>query len=110
MSDWEDVPMFDFDGETYVPDRDGVRLNSQVRRVWEIMKDGRLRTLEDISELTGDPISSISSRLRDFRKDRFGGHEVNRQWLGDGLWGYQLVINPHHRELSPLPNEGDDHA
>ena len=55
------------------------------------MKDGCWRTLFEIARLTGDPEASISARLRDLRKDRFGGYELQGRRLGSkGLWEYRL--------------------
>jgi len=58
------------------------------------MRDGEWRTLGEISEATGHPEASVSARLRDFRKPRFGGHTVNRRrgkWVGGSWWEYQLL-------------------
>jgi hypothetical protein len=61
------------------------------------MKDGRPRTLSDIrKELYRRfdilaPMQSISARLRDMRKTRFGGHIVERDYIEKGLFQYQLV-------------------
>jgi hypothetical protein len=70
------------------------RLNAQLGRVKAIMEDGQWRTLEEISSLSGDPQASISARLRDLRKERFGSYTVNRRRVegGNGLHEYQLHI------------------
>ena len=81
----------DHDGETYDPDRDHVRLNAQTLRVWEVMKGGAWMTLKQISDATGDPEASISARLRDLRKAKFGGHTVERDCLGGGLHMYRVI-------------------
>lgn len=81
------------DGITYDHERDGKRLASQHARVFNCMKDGRWRTLAQISDATGYPEASISARLRDFRKDRFGSHGVDRRHVADGLHEYRLVLN-----------------
>jgi hypothetical protein len=81
-----------FDGETYDPKRDQARLSGQAARIFKLMKDGEWRTLSEISRLTGDPESSVSARLRDFRKPRFGSHTVNRRMAIAGLYYYQLEI------------------
>ena len=91
MTDLATIPHRD--GETYVHALDGVRLNEQQQRVWDVMVDGCWRTLERIHELTGDPITSISARLRDFRKARFGSHAIKRRRLDRGLHEYRLVVN-----------------
>jgi hypothetical protein len=83
-----------FDGADYKPARDDKRLSGQMLRIWERMKDGQWRTLQGISDITGDPQASISAQLRHFRKERFGSHTVNRRHLGQGLYEYQLLVNP----------------
>jgi hypothetical protein len=80
-----------FDGATYEPDRDGARLFAQLARVRSAMKGAGPLTLKQISALTGDPESSVGARVRDLRKQRFGGHTVARTYAGDGLWLYQLI-------------------
>lgn len=81
------------DGATYDDERDGARLNAQHARVWAVMKDGAWRPLAAIAAACGDPEASVSARLRDFRKERFGSHDVERRYVVDGLWEYRLRIN-----------------
>lgn len=82
------------DGATYDHDKDGKRLGEQHRAVFDLMRDGQWRTLSEIEDATGHPQASISARLRDFRKARFGGHEVNRRRRADaGTWQYQLILS-----------------
>lgn len=83
----------DHDGETFDRDADGRRLNAQTQRVFDLMRDGTWRTLAEIAKATGDPEASISARLRDLRKEKFGGHAVERRRRGEvkrGLWEYRL--------------------
>lgn len=80
-----------FDGDDYVPERDDARLGPQLQRVWSLMRDGKWRTLSDIEKATGDPPASISAQLRHLRKPRFGGHQVDRQHVGNGLYWYRVV-------------------
>jgi hypothetical protein len=85
-----------FSGGTYNHDSDHDRLKAQLVRVRNVMKDGEWRTLYEIEAITGDSVQSISARLRDFRKDRFGAHTVNRRRRGPdkrGLFEYQLIVN-----------------
>lgn len=85
----------DFDGKTFDRALDGDRLTGQWRMVFDLMKDGAWRTLRDIAQLTGCPEASVSARLRDFRKEKFGGHTVNRERkYTEGVfsvWIYQLL-------------------
>jgi hypothetical protein len=92
-----DLP--DFDGATYIRALDHERLGAQLLRVARVMADGAWHTLRGISGLTGDPEASVSARLRDLRKRKFGGHSVLRERVARGLWRYRLVLVEH---------EGDD--
>lgn len=91
-----DSPLFPYppDGDragvTFDHDRDGARLNKQARAVFREMSDGKWHTLIDLADATGYPEASISARLRDFRKPKFGAHTVEREYLGGGLWMYRL--------------------
>lgn len=82
-----------FNGPEYVPERDNARLGSQIMKIYNLMKDGQYRTLNSIHSLTGEPEASISAQLRHLRKERFGGHTVNRRYIENGLYEYQLLIN-----------------
>lgn len=90
-----------FDGATADQAKDAKRLTGQWAKVFALMKDGTYRTLAEIEEATGYPQASISARLRDFRKERFGQHTVNRRRRGKGgTWEYQLEVNA--TELLPV--------
>jgi len=85
-----------FGGDTYEPELDESRLKAQLNRVRKLMRDAEWRTLAEISEVTGDPQASVSARLRDHRKEQFGGHTVNRRRRGEGrrgLFEYQLILH-----------------
>jgi len=79
-----------FDGETIEPARDHDRLRAQLHRVLNAISDHEWLTLHQISAITGDPEASVSARLRDLRKDKFGGYTIERQYAGEGLWEYRL--------------------
>lgn len=70
-------------GETYEPLKDKVRLNKQYKRVWNLMSDGKARTLREIENETGDPQASISARLREI------GVEKKRR--NRGAWEYWII-------------------
>ena len=80
-----------FDGATFEPKRDGKRLNKQLSSVFELMRDGQWRTLAQISEVTGAPMQSISARLRDLCKVKFGGHTKDKRFVRDGIWEYRVI-------------------
>lgn len=85
-----------FDGITYDPERDRERLSKQLYSVLEVMKDGQWRTLPELSKATNSPEASVSARLRDLRKPRFGGHSVEREYVKKGLFKYRLILNEEH--------------
>lgn len=82
-----------FNGSDYDPVRDDVRLTGQLLRVWNVMSSGQWRTLDQISRETGDPAASISAQLRHLRKQRFGGHTVEKEHMGNGLYRYRVIVN-----------------
>ena len=82
-----------FDGADYNPERDNVRLGGQLLRVWAVMSDGLWHTLPQISRATGDPEASVSAQLRHLRKDRFGAHTIEKEYINNGLYRYRLIIN-----------------
>jgi len=86
-------PCPQFDGETYEPARDHHRLNAQLARVLSVVRDGQWRTLADLAQATGDPEASISARIRDLRKEKFGGYVVERRHVERGLFEYRLVLS-----------------
>lgn len=82
-----------FAGSNYVPQRDNRRLDRQIDRVREAMKDGAWRTLAEIEALTGDPQASISAQLRHLRRERHGSHVLAKRHRGDrsrGLFEYRI--------------------
>lgn len=67
-------------------------LEGDVAKVAEHLADGRWHTLREISAATGIPEPSVSARLRDLRKDAFGGHTIEREGTGNrSVRKYRLV-------------------
>lgn len=87
------VPRWVFDGDDYKPERDNERLSKQYHKIFTLMSDSNWRTLKEIEAATGEPPASISSQLRHARKAKFGSHTVNKRYVGDGLYQYQLIPN-----------------
>lgn len=86
-----------FDGDTYTPSLDYSRLSTQMERVRAVMLSGMWFTLDRLHALTGDPHASISARIRDLRKNRFGGYTVEHRRhpdypLDSGIWQYRIVL------------------
>lgn len=79
-----------FDGDTFDEARDETRLRNQLERVYDVMKDADWISLHDIAVITKDPESSISAQLRNLRKEKFGGHVIDRRYE-NGCYEYKLV-------------------
>ena len=87
-------PRFSFDGVTIQP-CDIPRLTTQMLKVCAFMTDGKWRTLREIGEAVEAPEASVSARLRDLRKPRFGGFTVDRRRRGvedKGLFEYRVAL------------------
>lgn len=87
----------DFDGAAFEHGKDQDRLKRQLDRVVRVMRDGHWRTYAEIAEATRDPETgetdpeaSISARLRDLRKEKFGGYTVERRRRSKGLFEYRV--------------------
>ena len=88
-----------FDGNCYDKEHDQKRLTGQLLKVYECMKNtinnNRWYTLAEIEYMTGAPAASASAQLRNLRKDRFGGHTINKRPRGDrsgGLFEYSMEV------------------
>ena len=81
----------EFDGDTYEPDKDKARLTGQLGRVFAVMSDGHWHSLREIADKAKGSEASVSARLRDLRKEKFGSYEVERRRLDGGLFQYRLV-------------------
>jgi hypothetical protein len=89
-------------GYTYDHHEDFVRLNRQAYDVWRVMVTGQWYSLSALSEITGHPEASVSARLRDFRKKRFGHHTVEHMRVSGGFWLYRLLPNPGCEIVDPV--------
>lgn len=82
-----------FDGKTYEPEHDHERLTTLLGRVRTLMMDQQWRTLGQITKACRPGTeAAVSARLRDLRKAKFGGYDVERRRVRAGLWEYRLVI------------------
>lgn len=83
-----------FDGPDLTAD-DTTRLTGQLDDVKRVMRRGLWMTLEQIAGAAGGyPEQSVSARLRDLRKPRFGGHTIERRRKKGhrGLYEYRMVL------------------
>lgn len=84
------LELWRFDGETYVPERDGERLGAQLVAVRTELLDHRWHTLAELARSCHASEASVSARIRDLRKRRFGAYVVEREYLTGGLWRYRI--------------------
>lgn len=94
----EPQSMPQFNGSDYTPELDHARLGKQITDIYNLMEDGKWRTLREIEQATGHPQASCSAQLRHLRKERFGAHQVNKQRretepAEKGVFEYQLIAN-----------------
>lgn len=92
--------MADFDGYTYEPEHDKERLTKQLEAVKRVLMDGMWWIPANLELETGYNWASISARIRDLRKEKFGGYHVERMRLGGGIHAYRLAIPREPRQLS----------
>lgn len=84
--------------------KDEKRAEGHLRRIFELMRDGKPRTLAEIrEELKLPPDTAVSARLRDFRKKRWGRHAVGLRHVERGVYAYRLTLNPLHPHLPGHP-------
>lgn len=100
--------MTDFDGKTYEAEHDKERLSRQFGRVRALVLDGQWRTLNEIGKAVDAPPASVSTRLRDLRKARFGSYIVERRRRGlprDGLFEYRVITQKQEESQEELFNK-----
>lgn len=86
----------DFDGATYEPQHDKVRLTGQLLMVRDLLLDGKPRTRSEMNyELGLNANAATDARARDLRKAKHGSYNVQCERRGnpkDGIWEYRLVL------------------
>lgn len=84
-----------FSGPAYDPALDHTRLKGQLLAIFNLMRDGRWRTLSEIATATREPEASVSAQLRHLRKPKYGSWKVEKRRrtypLGQGGWEYQVL-------------------
>ena len=87
---------------------DTPRLNAQLQRVMDVMRGGGWWTPEELEAATGDRWASLSARLRDLRKQRWGSRQVDRKNMGRGNFIYRLV--PLEEQHGDRADTGEGHG
>ena len=85
-----------FAGADYTPTADDLRLKGQLARIFDVMRDGQWRTLEELAEQAHAPAASASAQLRNLRKEPAGSHTIEKRSRGArnvGLYEYRLLVN-----------------
>lgn len=86
----------DFDGATYEPTQDKDRLSNALGRVYELLRDGRWRTLREIACYANCSESGASARIRDLRKEKFKADYPNKdieaKRVEGGVWVYRMIL------------------
>lgn len=80
----------DFDGRTFRRNLEHERLASNLLRVYELMQDGEWHTTPEIRAVGG---SAGDARMRDLRKQNFGGHEITRRRVQGkpAVWEFRMI-------------------
>jgi hypothetical protein len=79
-----------FDGATFNRDRDENRLRRQLDAVRRSMLSGGWWTLARLATAAQGSEASVSARLRDLRKQKFGAYDIERRYVANGVWEYHL--------------------
>ena len=67
--------------------------------LYQAMKNGEWFTLKQIEQITHYPSATASAGIRDFRKREYGSNTVEKNYLGEGIYQYRLIINPENNIL-----------
>jgi predicted transcriptional regulator len=63
----------------------------QRETILNLMKDGRWRSLQEISECVDHFPQSITARLSELRKEQHGGYTVERRY-NSGIYEYRIPV------------------
>jgi len=100
-----------FDGETYERDKDKTRLKRQLSDVRRyLIANPSWHTLAELEEALKYPQASVSARIRDLRKPKFGGWDVQRrrrEGAEKGTHEYYLVPGSKGSQTEP-PRLGEE--
>jgi hypothetical protein len=79
-----------FDGDTYDPAKDHKRLSSRLEAVKRVAVGTGWWTVPELAKQVGGSETGTSARLRDLRKDKFGGYCVECRRVEGGVWEYRV--------------------
>lgn len=77
------------------------RATTQLRDVQSLMRYGDWMLLSSIAEKCKAPPQSVSARLRDLRKSKFGGYTIEKRRVARNQWAYRMVVasSDNRREI-----------
>lgn len=81
-----------FDGATFNRERDESRLRRQLDAVRRSMLSGGWWTLARLAVAADGSEASVSARLRDLRKQKFGAYTIERRYVANGVWEYHMQL------------------
>jgi hypothetical protein len=67
------------------------KTSQQLVRVFNALTDGGWHTLAALGKRVNAPTQSVSARLRDLRKDKFGGNTIERRRANPTTFVYRFV-------------------
>ena len=80
-------------GGVMVRPLDAERLSAQSRRVWDVLQDGKWRTLRELADAANAPEASVSARFREFRSEEFGSQPMEAEPIpGSSQFRYRLAV------------------
>lgn len=79
------------DRAAYDPEADKDRRRKQLGRVYSVLRDGLWHGLPELTERAGGLATSVSARIRDLRKPKFGGREIQARCFGRNVWKYRMA-------------------
>ncbi len=83
-----------YDGPTYDPALDKVRLTGQIEDVFRLMSSHHWYTVKEIAHCTGHPETSVAAQIRNLRKVDHGAWEIRRSHKDHrGLYAFRLTGN-----------------
>lgn len=88
------------------PSRADLDNSKQLGEIWDLMEDRKWRTLFELRELLDNRYieTSISARLRDLRKNKYGGHTVLRRLRKRTRRTYEYKVIPRIPGMSIVIN------
>lgn len=96
LLDWKPPAeiMGDRDGATYDSDRDLMRLDNAMGRIFRYIQDRQWHTLAELADAGICSEACASARLRDLRKPKFSAgrpYYIDRSHAGRGLYKYMFA-------------------